>query len=841
MHALDALDGLTGSRRWQGLPIVPCRSGWLVKHESGVTLIEHAASISAKRRAVDLLCKNFNNHVVTDCSGIGSGIVAVLTEGLARLNVPTHTWPSVVPLVDRSRWIHPAPLIGIRSRSSLRVLLIGLGDLGLMVLHQLLRGKNLSVYIYDPVPIQTLDLYPFYCPEDIGLSKVDIISAALPAPVRGRIATTSTNDFSASGVVRSLTSMMGQVDVVICCLDRPNGIARWLAPLCRRQRLPLVMANVADQGTIIGPVSAFPTSDLSAGCILCADLRRADRDPFHTALNEDLRARFPGSAPWRYHHPEATLTRLSQLVIMALYKALLIREGRCPPTMLAVAIDAGSCQVTWPVFARHHACPLCIPRRGQGYLRGGGEPPRWWRKIYRAKPVQPVDPAVLWHRLQPWVGHGTGPFDGVQIVPSGERQAIWSFFETRGVRPKDNALANAWRAVAIQPRVAKAKVDCTVTEALDFSDKTKAAALAVLEGLERLFTLYYCDPRAIVRRRFRDVRSHALDPRSFPLFADHQYLDPHFPLRRFDPDAVMRWLWGMNLSRNEPVLVAFDLIFGSESPLKIYRANSNGAACHSSLHHAILNGIYETIERDALMVVWLDRLSLPRLEVGATVPDRFALRATLQALGLELSYVDLTTDLGIPVLLGIIKDRFNPNFFLLDMVSAWSVPRLLEKLHRELAQFIFPYLIHQQRYESSISTSFDCNRVISFPDHLSFYQWSAKHDQAAFLTASPDIRNIGVLPFASAEPDIIEEIDTLISRLSKYGYEVIVVNCTPAFLERLGLYVIKVLIPGLQPLNAGHRLQVLGGTRIYELPQRLGLANRPLTVADLNPWPHPFW
>ena len=77
--------------------------------------------------------------------------------------------------------------------------------------------------------------------------------------------------------------------------------------------------------------------------------------------------------------------------------------------------------------------------------------------------------------------------------------------------------------------------------------------------------------------------------------------------------------------------------------------------------------------------------------------------------------------------------------------------------------------------------------------------------------------------------------------LAKRDYEVIVINCTHPFLEELGLHAVKVLVPGLQPLHAGYRFRVLGGERLYQLPRRLGLADRPMTAGDINPWPHPFW
>ena len=94
-----------------------------------------------------------------------------------------------------------------------------------------------------------------------------------------------------------------------------------------------------------------------------------------------------------------------------------------------------------------------------------------------------------------------------------------------------------------------------------------------------------------------------------------------------------------------PVLVPANLIDG-RPPDAILQATSNGAACHSSLHHAVLNGLYEVVERDAMMVTWLKHRSLPRVRLSDDDPDPYGVRAAFTRMSFELTYVDLTSDLG---------------------------------------------------------------------------------------------------------------------------------------------------------------------------------------------------
>jgi ribosomal protein S12 methylthiotransferase accessory factor len=55
----------------------------------------------------------------------------------------------------------------------------------------------------------------------------------------------------------------------------------------------------------------------------------------------------------------------------------------------------------------------------------------------------------------------------------------------------------------------------------------------------------------------------------------------------------------------------------------------------------------------------------------------------------------------------------------------------------------------------------------------------------------------------------------------------------------LGLRVARVVVPGLHPLFMGHRNRALGGSRLYDVPARLGERGIAPGEPD-NPFPHPF-
>ena len=51
---------------------------------------------------------------------------------------------------------------------------------------------------------------------------------------------------------------------------------------------------------------------------------------------------------------------------------------------------------------------------------------------------------------------------------------------------------------------------------------------------------------------------------------------------------------------------------------------------------------------------------------------------------------------------------------------------------------------------------------------------------------------------------------------------------------------LRVVVPGYQPLYRGHRLRALGGSRLYEVPRKLGYRGIARGQGG-NPAPHPFF
>ena len=76
----------------------------------------------------------------------------------------------------------------------------------------------------------------------------------------------------------------------------------------------------------------------------------------------------------------------------------------------------------------------------------------------------------------------------------------------------------------------------------------------------------------------------------------------------------------------------------------------------------------------------------------------------------------------------------------------------------------------------------------------------------------------------------------LIQRVLKKYEDIYVVNLTSKEMEELGIYTVKVIVPGLLPITFGVQNERVSMSRINQERSRRGLEE----VRLVSPYPHPF-
>ena len=143
----------------------------------------------------------------------------------------------------------------------------------------------------------------------------------------------------------------------------------------------------------------------------------------------------------------------------------------------------------------------------------------------------------------------------------------------------------------------------------------RARAAAIGEAIERYSAMFvpFDELRLTTARELGDA---AVDPSRFALFHPLQHAQRGFPFVPFTEDTRTEFVQGVSLADGAPAYLPAQLVYlrqpGASRPIGY--STSSGLACAPTLGEAILAALLELVERDAVMLAWKCRLSLPLLD-----------------------------------------------------------------------------------------------------------------------------------------------------------------------------------------------------------------------------------
>ena len=345
----------------------------------------------------------------------------------------------------------------------------------------------------------------------------------------------------------------------------------------------------------------------------------------------------------------------------------------------------------------------------------------------------------------------------------------------------------------------------------------EARLRAIAEALERYASCVY-DEKQFVWATGAELGQEALDLDTVPKCSDDEYSHPSCPVVRPDKHAPIRWVRGVSLHDGRatwiPAVLSFLNLPALTAAERFCLPISTGCAAHVSVEQALLSGLCEVIERDAVSLTWLQRLALPRIVADASE-----------------HFFDATTDLGVPTLYCV---QVAPHSERLAVVvgcdAGLDASVSLAKLRREVASC----RIGLQMPRSSAS---DRDAFLSVYDGALYMARPERLEAFGFLLKTTTHRTLAEMPkleTGSARRNLLE----ILGRLRRAGYEAYAVDLTTDEACRVGMRVVRVVVPGLMPLSFSYRARFLGHSRLYDAPRRMG---HPVQgEADINPWPQPF-
>lgn len=400
-----------------------------------------------------------------------------------------------------------------------------------------------------------------------------------------------------------------------------------------------------------------------------------------------------------------------------------------------------------------------------------------------------------------------------------------------------------YRAELANHRFLEAEEDAFIVASGKGFDPQSAKVSAMGEAVERYAASSWGEE--IVQRGTKAaLPCDALDPKRLVLFNSDQYR-----YLKYDPYSVsddIGWVMMRALGAQKDLAVpALAVLMAYETKADepfMFPITSNGLAAGPTLASAVLNGAYESIERDAFLATWLNQLPARRID-PSDHPDRELcdLITSYGRRGISMELFHLPTTNGVHVFMGVgvnlgsqdgpaavvgLGADHNPiTAARCALIEVCQVrPALRMRLHMQNVQERMKMLLNDH---STVEELEDHDLLYADPSMLYAFDFLRTKPVESFDWALPEVN------------DTHGKLELLVDSLAREGTDLLYTNLTTKDVLECGVHVARAVIPDYQPMHFGLKERRLAAKRLYNMPIELGLGERT-SASTLNPLPHPL-
>lgn len=387
-------------------------------------------------------------------------------------------------------------------------------------------------------------------------------------------------------------------------------------------------------------------------------------------------------------------------------------------------------------------------------------------------------------------------------------------------------------------------------------DQKSAILGCIFEGIERYCssvipteTLLWGTEQDILNQGLECMRSSMFD-----YFTDAQYSKDDFGYKKWTVFSQFRWSCCKSLTTNKDFYIPAQFIFVPYKFMRneamLYDQMSTGLAAQRTLQKAIYLGLYEVVERDAFMIFWYNMLRSPHLKpediYGINPQINLLLDRIYEIPNLELIIMDITTDINIPTILCILRNKLNKNAPAAAFAAATGLDPIMtlqKALNELLGTYIFACILQNERveYQNMKVGPSEWNKIYSLEDHVALHaqqeilEYISWVDEGPIISLSDLISKYenGCGVNLQNEDCILNEC---VNRLKSSDLEAFYVDVTTEDINASGFKVVKVCIPGCVPLHSPHINRPMGCKRLYSESSAPGIDRQ----SKINIIPHPY-
>lgn len=367
-------------------------------------------------------------------------------------------------------------------------------------------------------------------------------------------------------------------------------------------------------------------------------------------------------------------------------------------------------------------------------------------------------------------------------------------------------------------------------------DNNTALMSTIGEVIERYCATIF-DESEFIRASHSEIIDKTIQLEEYALFHSSQFENPEFELKPFTSDIELTWTQTLDLTNGKEVLCPVQFIYlgFAKDKNQVNFPTSTGLAAHSDPYQAILNCLYESVERDSFTITWENNIVPPKITVDDTIRDFIS---EYFPIAYEWHFFDMTYDITLPTILCMCfgKSDFG-DFVVVSAATRSDYSTAIKKAILEAGQGI-PFLRWQLDERRNWNPK-DFTEISSFEEHPLYYQKNKKIWSVFDKFRNAEASQIHLI---SNNSDTVTntkaEVNRILLLLKDKGYNVLFKDLTTPDIKEKGFYVIRTYIPQLIQLGGVYPYYYRGGKRLYQIPKVCGYPLKNIT--QLNPIPHPF-
>lgn len=291
----------------------------------------------------------------------------------------------------------------------------------------------------------------------------------------------------------------------------------------------------------------------------------------------------------------------------------------------------------------------------------------------------------------------------------------------------------------------------------------------------------------------------------------------------FDREKKMYWSLCTELHTGEQFLIPEQMMYFDNQLLRkedryIYET-SNGSALGGSLEEAMVYGMLEAVERDCFLVHWYTK-KLPKIIDSLSIknPNVKQLLSVFEQQGYDTYIFDITLETEIPTVWILMRNKnSNANLYLYNAAGAHYDPE--SAIFAALVEAGTSVIVYEEKLEDEKET---LRYLIDHPeevtrmeDHVNYYAF--KENASAFDYILDHIDELETTTLDQMTPGFAFSFKNIFEKVSQHHKEIYYADMSNQLIDEMGLAVVKVFIPTLQPMTFGKQNERLNRRRLESI------------------------